>query len=170
MAEAGGHSPLVISMWRGLAAPTSGTFTVSTPSVRVALTPSALTSPGGTARYSNRPVRRVLRRGTPVRSRSLNNDDTAPPVLVLVLVLWLLRRLLSRLAVGAGPIKLRGDPCRRNPTCLHYPHETRPLPGQLSWFFHHMPGPVHRVEVAANHIAQLVVPFALFTPQATTPG
>ena len=39
------------------------------------------------------------------------------------------------------------------------------MPGPLSWFFHHMPRPLHRVEVAGNHLAQLVVPFALFAPQ-----
>ena len=39
------------------------------------------------------------------------------------------------------------------------------MPGPLSWWFHHLPMPLHRVEVAANHVAQLVVPFLLFTPQ-----
>ena len=39
------------------------------------------------------------------------------------------------------------------------------MPGPLSWFFHHLPKPLHRVEVAGNHFAQLVVPFGLFAPQ-----
>jgi hypothetical protein len=39
------------------------------------------------------------------------------------------------------------------------------MPGPLSWFFHHLPDPLHRVEAGANHVAQLVVPFALFCPQ-----
>ena len=39
------------------------------------------------------------------------------------------------------------------------------MPGPLSWFFHHLPRPLHRVEVAGNHVAQLVVPFGLFAPQ-----
>ncbi|WP_190132888.1 lipase maturation factor family protein [Streptomyces mashuensis] len=91
----------------------------------------------------------------------LGNADTDPPVLVL----WLMRWLLFRVEFGAGLIKLRGDPCWRDLTCLHYHHETQPMPGPLSWFFHHLPGPLHRVEVAANHVAQLVVPLALFTPQ-----
>ncbi|MEU0737301.1 lipase maturation factor family protein, partial [Streptomyces lavendulocolor] len=38
-------------------------------------------------------------------------------------------------------------------------------PGPLSWFFHHLPRPLHRVEAAANHVTQLVVPVLLFTPQ-----
>ncbi|WP_327327397.1 lipase maturation factor family protein [Streptomyces sp. NBC_01210] len=91
----------------------------------------------------------------------LGNDRTAPPVLVL----WLLRWVLFRVEFGAGLIKIRGDECWRNLTCLYYHHETQPMPGPLSWFFHHLPKPFHRVEVAANHVTQLVVPILLFTPQ-----
>ncbi|MGW0734956.1 lipase maturation factor family protein [Streptomyces sp. NPDC002851] len=91
----------------------------------------------------------------------LGNDEVAPPVLVL----WLLRWVLFRVEFGAGLIKMRGDPCWRNLTCLYYHHETQPMPGPLSWFFHHLPRPLHRVEVGANHVTQLAVPFLLFTPQ-----
>lgn len=91
----------------------------------------------------------------------LGNEDTAPPVLVLYLLRW----LLFRLEFGAGLIKLRGDPCWRDLTCLYYHHETQPMPGPLSRLFHHLPGPVHRVETAANHVAQLGAPLALFAPQ-----
>ncbi|MBO0866566.1 MAG: lipase maturation factor family protein [Mycobacterium sp.] len=91
----------------------------------------------------------------------LGNDRVAPPVLTL----WLARLLLFRLEFGAGLIKLRGDRCWRDLTCLYYHHETQPMPGPLSWFFHHLPKPLHRVEVAGNHFAQLVVPFGLFAPQ-----
>ncbi len=91
----------------------------------------------------------------------LGNSDVAPPVLTM----WLARLLLFRLEFGAGLIKLRGDSCWRDLTCLFYHHETQPMPGPLSWFFHHMPKPLHRVEVAANHVSQLVVPFGLFAPQ-----
>jgi hypothetical protein len=76
-----------------------------------------------------------------------------------------LRWLLFRVEFGAGLIKLRGDPCWRDLTCLRYHHETQPMPGPLSWWFHRLPMPLHRVEVAANHVAQLVVPFGLFLPQ-----
>jgi hypothetical protein len=89
------------------------------------------------------------------------NARTAPPVLVM----WLIRWLIFRLEFGAGLIKLRGDPCWRDLTCLRYHHETQPMPGPLSWFFHHLPDRLHRVEVLANHFAQLIVPFALFAPQ-----
>ncbi|GCB95003.1 membrane protein [Streptomyces noursei] len=91
----------------------------------------------------------------------LGNADTAPPVLIM----WLLRWLLFRVEFGAGLIKMRGDRCWRELTCLYYHHETQPMPGPLSWFFHHLPKPLHRVETAANHVAQLVLPVLLFTPQ-----
>ncbi|MGP2442237.1 lipase maturation factor family protein [Streptomyces sp. JW3] len=91
----------------------------------------------------------------------LGNDEVAPPVVVLFLLRW----LLFRVEFGAGLIKLRGDACWRKLTCLDHHHETQPMPGPLSWFFHHLPRPLHRVEVAANHVTQLVVPFLLFTPQ-----
>jgi hypothetical protein len=91
----------------------------------------------------------------------LGNDRTAPPVLTL----WLARLLLFRVEFGAGLIKMRGDPCWRDLTCLYYHHETQPMPGPLSWFFHHLPKPLHRIEVAGNHFAQLIVPFGLFAPQ-----
>jgi hypothetical protein len=81
------------------------------------------------------------------------------------LVLWLLRWLLFRVEFGAGLIKLRGDACWRDLTCLRYHHETQPMPGPCSWWFHHLPMPLHRVEVAANHVTQLLVPLLLFTPQ-----
>ncbi|HEX2298143.1 MAG TPA: lipase maturation factor family protein [Pseudonocardiaceae bacterium] len=85
----------------------------------------------------------------------------APPAPVIWLLLW----LLFRLELGAGLIKVRGDPCWRNLTCLYYHHETQPMPSPTSWWFHHLPRPLHRVEVAANHVTQLVVPFLLFAPQ-----
>ncbi|WP_405866400.1 lipase maturation factor family protein [Streptomyces sp. NBC_00005] len=91
----------------------------------------------------------------------LGNDEVAPPIVVLFLLRW----ILFRVEFGAGLIKMRGDACWRKLTCLDHHHETQPMPGPLSWFFHHLPKPLHRVEVAANHVTQLVVPVLLFTPQ-----
>ncbi|MEV5986552.1 lipase maturation factor family protein [Streptomyces sp. NPDC052051] len=91
----------------------------------------------------------------------LGNGTVAPPVVVLFLLRW----ILFRVEFGAGLIKMRGDTCWRKLTCLYYHHETQPMPGPLSWFFHHLPKPLHRVEVAANHVTQLIVPVLLFTPQ-----
>ncbi len=91
----------------------------------------------------------------------LGPSRSPPPVLVI----WLLRWLLFRIEFGAGLIKIRGDACWRNLTCLDYHHETQPMPNPLSWYFHRLPKPVHRAEVAGNHLTQLVVPFLLFAPQ-----
>jgi hypothetical protein len=91
----------------------------------------------------------------------LGNAATSPPLLVLLLFRW----LAFRVEFGAGLIKLRGDRCWRGLTCLDYHHETQPMPNPLSWWFHRLPAPLHRAEVAANHVTQLVVPFLLFTPQ-----
>ncbi|MEU3146468.1 MULTISPECIES: lipase maturation factor family protein [unclassified Streptomyces] len=91
----------------------------------------------------------------------LGNDEVAPPVVVLFLLRW----VLFRVEFGAGLIKMRGDACWRRLTCLDHHHETQPMPGPLSWFFHHLPKPLHRLEAAANHVTQLVVPFLLFAPQ-----
>ena len=91
----------------------------------------------------------------------LGNAETAPPVLVLLLFRW----LAFRVEFGAGLIKLRGDRCWRDLTCLDYHHETQPMPNPLSWFAHHMPRWFHRIEVLGNHVAQLVMPILLFAPQ-----
>ena len=85
----------------------------------------------------------------------LGSDSQPPPTVVIVLFWW----LVFRLEFGAGMIKIRGGREWRDLTALMYHHETQPMPGPLSWFFHHLPRPLHRVEVAANHVTQLVVPF-----------
>jgi hypothetical protein len=91
----------------------------------------------------------------------LGNSSIAVPLPVLIALRW----LLFRVEFGAGLIKVRGDSCWRDLTCLYYHHETQPMPGPFSWYFHRLPRPLHRVEVAANHITQLVIPFGLFLPQ-----
>jgi hypothetical protein len=91
----------------------------------------------------------------------LGNDATAPPALVLIGFRW----LAFRVEFGAGLIKMRGDRCWRDLTCLDYHHETQPMPNPLSWWFHRIPRRLHRLEVLGNHFAQLVVPFGLFLPQ-----
>jgi lipase maturation factor len=86
---------------------------------------------------------------------------TAPQFSLVVLLRW----LLFRVEFGAGLIKMRGDRCWRDLTCLYYHHETQPMPNPLSWYFHHLPKRLHRMEVLGNHFAQLVVPWFLFFPQ-----
>ena len=91
----------------------------------------------------------------------LGGNDVAVTWPALLLLRW----LLFRVEVGAGLIKLRGDPCWRDLTCLDFHHETQPLPGPLSRRFHNLPTWMHRIETGANHVVQLVVPFGLFLPQ-----
>ncbi len=82
--------------------------------------------------------------------------------------LWLIyiwRWILFRLMFGAGLIKLRGDPCWRDLTCLDYYFETQPMPNPLSWYFHWLPHGVHAAGVVFNHVAEMLVPFAYFAPQ-----
>jgi hypothetical protein len=85
-----------------------------------------------------------------------------PPSLLLI---WIWRWMLFRLMFGAGLIKMRGDPCWRDLTCLDYYFQTQPMPNPLSWYFHWLPPTVHRVGVAFNHVAELVAPFGYFLPQ-----
>lgn len=86
----------------------------------------------------------------------------APPSPVVIV---LLRWLVFRLMLGAGLIKLRGDPCWRDLTCLVYHYETQPNPNPLSWYFHQAPVWFHRIEVLFNHVVELVAPFFVFGPR-----
>ena len=52
---------------------------------------------------------------------------------------WIYRWTLFRLMFGAGLIKIRGDACWRDLTCLDYYFETQPMPNPLSWYFHWLP-------------------------------
>jgi len=98
----------------------------------------------------------------------LGNAEVSPPITIVFLARW----LLFRVEFGAGLIKMRGDQCWRDLTCLYYHHETQPMANPLSWYFHHLPKRFHRFEVLGNHFAQLVAPVFLFAPQpiATVAG
>jgi hypothetical protein len=80
-------------------------------------------------------------------------------------VIWLLRWLTFRIMFGAGLIKIRGDSCWRDLTCLAYHYETQPIPNPLSWYFHHLPAFFNKASVLFNHFVELVVPFGLFGPR-----
>ena len=67
-----------------------------------------------------------------------------PPILVI----WLFRWLGFRIMIGAGLIKLRGDPCWRDLTCLYYHYETQPIPNPISRYLHFAPLWFHKLEVA----------------------
>jgi hypothetical protein len=81
-------------------------------------------------------------------------------------VFWLLRWLLFRVMFGAGLIKMRGDPCWRDLTCLIYHYETQPVPHVLSWLLHQAPPWFHRIGTAVNHFVELIVPWFLLAPRA----
>ena len=81
------------------------------------------------------------------------------------IMIWLFRGLLFRVMFGAGMIKWRGDPCWRDLSCLDYHFETQPMPNPLSWYFHWLPGWVHRGGVLFNHLVELLAPFCYFAPQ-----
>ena len=66
---------------------------------------------------------------------------------------------------GAGLIKLRGDACWTDLTCLAYHYETQPIPNPLSWYFHLAPLWFHKGGVLFNHFAELVAPVLLFAPR-----
>ncbi|HEX6981500.1 MAG TPA: lipase maturation factor family protein, partial [Balneolaceae bacterium] len=82
-----------------------------------------------------------------------------------VLMIFVLRWLVFRVEFGAGLIKMRGDECWRNLTCMNYHHQTQPMPNPFSRFFHHLPKSFHKLETLFNHFVQLVVVWLLFFPQ-----
>lgn len=90
----------------------------------------------------------------------LGSSDLAPTWVTL----WLVRWVLFRVMLGAGLIKLRGDPCWRRLTCLDFHYETQPMPNPLSWFLHRSPRWVHRAGVLFTHCVQLVAVFAVLVP------
>jgi hypothetical protein len=91
----------------------------------------------------------------------LGGARSSPQIVSIFLLRWLCFRVMS----GAGLIKIRGDECWRNMTCLDYHYETQPMPNPLSWFFHNSPAWTHHAGVWFNHFAELVCPFGYFLPQ-----
>lgn len=84
-----------------------------------------------------------------------------PPRVVIVLYRWLIVRIM----LGAGLIKLRGDPCWRDLTCLVYHYETQPVPSPVSWLLHQLPRAAHMGGVLFNHLVELVAPLFAFGPR-----
>ena len=84
-----------------------------------------------------------------------------PPVVVI----WLYRWLIVRIMLGAGLIKLRGDDCWRDLTCLVYHYETQPVPNPLSALLHDLPVWFHKIGVLFNYLCELMAPFFAFGPR-----
>jgi hypothetical protein len=84
-----------------------------------------------------------------------------PPLLVI----WLFRWLGFRIMLGAGLIKMRGDPCWRDLTCLYYHYETQPIPNPISRYLHFAPHWFHQIETGWNHFVELIAPWFSFGPR-----
>ena len=65
----------------------------------------------------------------------------------------------SRIMLGAGLIKIRGDECWRDLTCMNYFYETQPNPNPLAYYAHQAPQFWHKFETLGNHIVELVAPW-----------
>jgi hypothetical protein len=89
------------------------------------------------------------------------HPKTDPPIVVI----WLFRWLIFRIMLGAGLIKIRGDECWRNLSCLWFHYETQPIPSPLSPLFHFLPHWVNSGGVLFNHFCELIVPFFVFGPR-----
>ncbi|HJQ20217.1 MAG TPA: lipase maturation factor family protein [Gemmatimonadaceae bacterium] len=90
----------------------------------------------------------------------LGARHTTPPAVVI----WMYRWVLFRLMFGAGMIKLRGDPCWRDLTCLVYHYETQPIPNPISWYLAKSPLWMNKAGVLFNHLAELIAPWGALVP------
>ena len=84
-----------------------------------------------------------------------------PTITSIILHRW----LIARIMLGAGLIKLRGDACWTELTCLDHHFETQPIPNPLSAWFHHLPHAVHATGVIFNHVVELLAPWVVFGPR-----
>lgn len=87
--------------------------------------------------------------------------DRPPPLAAIVLLRWLAFRVM----LGAGLIKLRGDACWTDLTCLASHFETQPLPNPVSWYLDHLPAWALKSGVVFNHVAELALPWFVFGPR-----
>ena len=81
------------------------------------------------------------------------------------IAIGLMRWLALRIMLGAGLIKLRGDACWTELTCLDHHFETQPIPNPLSAWVHHLPHWVHAIGVVLNHVTELLLPLFAFGPR-----
>ncbi len=95
--------------------------------------------------------------------RAREFDARSPPHLIVIV---LFRWLAFRIMFGAGLIKLRGDACWTDLTCLAYHYETQPNPGPLSPLFHAAPLWFHKLGTLFNHLVEVVAPFGVFGPRS----
>ncbi|XP_056325996.1 lipase maturation factor 1 [Danio aesculapii] len=79
-----------------------------------------------------------------------------------IISVWTFRWLIVRIMLGAGLIKIRGDRCWMDLTCMDYHYETQPVPNPMSYYMHRSPWWIHRFETLSNHFIELIVPFFTF--------
>jgi hypothetical protein len=84
-----------------------------------------------------------------------------PPYVVIVLFRWLVVRIM----LGAGLIKLRGDPWWHDWTALQYFFQAQPIPNPLSVYLHFLPHGVLAFGVFLTFFVELVVPWFAFWPR-----
>lgn len=70
-------------------------------------------------------------------------------------ILWLFLWLEFRIMLGAGLIKIRGDSCWKDLTCMNYHYETQPNPMPTAYYMHQTPEFIHKLEVLGNHAVEL---------------
>ncbi|XP_077979831.1 lipase maturation factor 1-like [Glandiceps talaboti] len=85
---------------------------------------------------------------------------TPTPMVTIMGYRWLIFRIM----LGAGLIKIRGDQCWRDLTCMNYHYETQPVPNPISYYMHQEPEIFHKFETLTNHFIELIVPFFLWIP------
>ncbi|ESO09975.1 hypothetical protein HELRODRAFT_73251 [Helobdella robusta] len=81
------------------------------------------------------------------------------------LIIMLYRWLIFRIMLGAGLIKLRGDRCWWDLTCMNYHYETQPVPNPISYYMHQEPVFFHKFETMVNHFVELIAPICLLMPR-----
>lgn len=83
-------------------------------------------------------------------------DRWAPVSVVAIYANWW---LIFRIMLGAGLIKVRGDECWLELSCMNYHYETQPVPNPLSRYLHLNYGWVHVLETLGNHVVELLLPW-----------
>ncbi len=97
----------------------------------------------------------------PWRTNLLSPKNLVPTYCALWPLLWMMFRLM----LGAGLIKVRGDACWLDFTCMDVHYQTQPNPHPLSWYYHSLPQGFHRVEVGMTHFYELLVPGLFLLPR-----
>ena len=97
----------------------------------------------------------------PLQIRETFSRASAPSVLFL----WLLRWLLFRLMFASGFVKLVSDAVWRDFTALNFHYETQPLPTWTGWYAHQLPEWFQKISVIGMFAVELVIPFLIFAPR-----